>query len=77
MEHELKDYAEPMAKRDTRNVSEEIVKILTRENYSALEQREILNNSKNYLVEIFSEKRDSAAKEMEFYKMEIETIVSK
>lgn len=77
MEHDLKAYDEPMAKRDTRNVSEEIVRILNKENYSASEQKEILNNARNYLIEMFSEKRDSAAKEMEFYKQEIETIVSK
>lgn len=77
MEHELNACAEPMAKRDTRNVSEEIVKILKQDNYSALEQKEILNNARNYLIEIYSEKRDSADKEMQFYKMEIETLASK
>lgn len=77
MELTSREQCESNLKRDTTDVSEEIVKILSAENYSALEQKEILNNVRNYFIEEYSEKRDAADKEMQFYKMEIDNICSK
>lgn len=47
----------PKTKRDTRGISEEIVKILCELDLSATEEKEILDNTKKYLVEDYMSKK--------------------
>ncbi len=48
---------EPMAKRDNRDISEKIVEMLNHQEYSATEQKEILNNVKKFLIENYMSKK--------------------